>query len=127
MTRNFEEKFEKLAMEMLGYNIARAYNESKFEKLTIKKMEGGVTVEVDGQFFGLVGALGPAVANIAKISDTPLDQLLDYVKCYAMVIEKNVKDGKNPNEKDVTIDGSSLDGLMSAFSDMFDKKEEEQK
>lgn len=126
MKRNFEEKFEKLALEMLGYNVARAYSESKFEKLAITKMEGGLTVEADGQFFGLVGALGAAVANIAKVSDTPLDQLLDYVKCYAMVIEKNTKDGEKPNEQYTNIDESSFDGLMSAFSKMFDKEEGEQ-
>lgn len=58
-------------------------HDSEFDKLEVSKVDGGVCVAMAGQTYGIIGALGAALADLHKGLDMELDDLAVLVRMAA--------------------------------------------
>lgn len=63
------------ALAMLHSQI----NNSEFDRIEITKIDGGVCVAMSGQTYGIIGALGAAVADISKSCNMPITDLVNLI------------------------------------------------
>lgn len=97
------------AMAMLAEKIIT----SKFERLQVNKMNGGMAVGMEGQTFGIIGALGAAVADLSKSSEIPVDELIGFVNMSAQ-LARYCADEQHKQDK-----GKKM---MEFFNNCFNKK-----
>lgn len=106
---------------LLGKMVLEQASRSEFESLIIKKVEQGVCCsKMEGQLFGIVGALAGVVKGLADEAEMPIQQLTDMLKFAAMVMNEN-----NVLVADKEICKSSED-FMKMFNSLF-KQEKENK
>lgn len=65
--------------------LSKQINESEFDKLEVSKVDGGVCVMMAGQTFGIIGALGAALADLNKGIEMGLDDLTVLVRMAAEI------------------------------------------
>lgn len=65
--------------------LLKQINESEFDKLEVSKVDGGVCVMMAGQTYGIIGALGAALADLNKGIEMDLDDLSALVRMAAEI------------------------------------------
>lgn len=102
------------AMAKLCHQI----NESEFNKLEVTKVEEGLSVSMDGQTFGIIGALGVAVADLSLSADMTIDEAISFVRMSAELAIQC----RQPDEKDCTVSTEKfLNFMQSIFKKEGDK------
>lgn len=103
------EMLKDCAMAMLAEKIIT----SKFERLQVNKIEGGMAVGMEGETFGIIGAIGAAVADLSKSSGIPVDEMIGFVAMSAQ-LARQCADEHNKEDK-----GKKM---MEFFNNCFNKK-----
>lgn len=103
------EMLKDCAMAMLAEKIVK----SKFERLEVRKIDGGMAVGMEGETFGIVGAIGASVADLSKSSEIPLDEMISFVAMAAHVARQcaDACDKKDNSKK-----------MMEFFTKCFNKE-----
>lgn len=61
---------------------------SDFTNLEVKKVDDGVCVTLQGQTFGIIGALGAAVVDLSLSSELSIEELTTFIRMAAEVVSK---------------------------------------
>lgn len=72
------------ALQMLAQKI----QESQFNLLNVTKQDESMIVSVDGETYGIIGALGAIVADVSKNCGAELDEFINYVHMAAQIAIK---------------------------------------
>ena len=114
---------ENIGKELLNYLLVQAIKDSRFKKVLIQKQDETVAISLDGEAFGIIGALAAAIHSVSKTADIPIDIILQMITTYSecMYIEK-VPEGQIKSDPDVS---PLLDLFGKYMEELKDNKEGE--
>ena len=108
---------ENIGKQLLNYLLAESIKDSKFNKISVEKNDDSLGISLDGEPFGIVGALTAAIHSLSKTANIPVDIILQMITTYSecLYLEKVSSKEKKP-ESDI-----------SSLLDLFGKYVEEVK
>lgn len=112
-------KLDEVAEHLLENLLVEQFTKSKFESISVTDTGKGIDVEMKGELFGLVGALGTATANLASISKVPLSTISFYVETIAKFVSRREHELKQEREE------LTPDELINNLNDLFKSEEGE--
>lgn len=111
---------DKIKNEILKMWLAKEIRESEFGKLCVEHRPEGAGIALEGQTFGLIGALAAAVHAVNKSSGIEIEEILVMLEMAVNIISET-SDDVCQILKNTKVDKADRDPDLNSFDDYLRK------